>query len=551
MSKQIKERLTLFKVFMSPTVVEDLTPVLHSGFITQGAKVEEFEKALQEWFGYPYILTLNSATSGLTMALRLGFSPHQSLLNSEDFEFCPQFQSGDKILCSPLTCFATICPILANGLNIIWVDTDPETANISMIDLEQKLRDHDDIKGMIFVHWAGNPLNLWEINNLRWKYHDRTNILPFLVEDCAHSFGAEYMGVKIGSHCSSYDSICVFSLQAIKHLTTGDGGLIFLPNEGLYERAKLLRWYGIDRIARTNGKDFRLEKDIPEWGYKFHMNDINATIGLSNLKYVKENLIKIRRNAKFYKENLDRVPSVKLMKETEGTLPSYWIFTIRIKNKAEFISFANKKGIMVSQVHNRNDGHSCLKRYEAPLPMLDLLSEEIICIPCGWWLELEDCQRVVDVIKKWDRNVKNKNIKISEGILRPVKDSDFEHGFLTLFKELNGINISLTYDQFINRLNNLQGALILVYEFKGRIIATGKIFVENKFYDDVGHIEDVITTKEYRGYGLGKIIVEELIKHSEALGCYKVVLECSNNVREFYEKIGFEIKGNQMVKYKK
>ena len=101
-----------------------------------------------------------------------------------------------------------------------------------------------------------------------------------VVEDCAHAFGAEYNGKKLSNH----GNICVYSTQAIKHLTTGDGGIITLPNEKLYNRCKLLRWFGIDRDKRNfKGKDFRLEHDIAEYGYKYHMNDINATIVNSTL----------------------------------------------------------------------------------------------------------------------------------------------------------------------------------------------------------------------------------------------------------------------------
>ena len=402
MTESKNERIPLFKVFMSPTVSEDLSPVLHSGFITQGKKVDEFEGALQEWFGYPYILTLNSATAGLTLALRLGFSPKNDTREETFDDYWNCLNNGDKVLCSPLTCFATIVPILANGLNVVWVDTDVKTGNVSLDDLEKKFNTHDNIKGMIFVHWAGNPIDLDRLQALRRGYEKKNGIFPFLVEDCAHSFGAEFGGRKLGAHCEDYNSVAVFSLQAIKHLTTGDGGLIFLPSKELYERAKLLRWYGIDRLARSSGKDFRLENDVPEWGYKFHMNDINAAIGLSNLPYMKNNLIQVRSNAEYYKRELAAVPSVKLMKEKEGSIPAYWIFTIRIQNKHEFISFADERGVMVSQVHNRTDKHSCVAKYAAPLPMLDQLSEEIICIPCGWWVTSEDRQRVVGIVREWD-----------------------------------------------------------------------------------------------------------------------------------------------------
>ena len=200
---QPKERIPLFKVFMAPNVEDTLVPVLHSGYIGQGKQVEEFESKLKEWFDYPWILTLNSATSGLTLALRL--------LN---------LNRGDEVLCSPLTCFATTTAILANGLSIRWVDIDKTTCNICPRDVARKRT--SKTKAIVVVHWGGNPVDLDAIRNT-------CPDLP-IVEDAAHAFGAIYEGDYVGTH----DNITVFSLQAIKHLTTGDGGLIFLPNEELY-----------------------------------------------------------------------------------------------------------------------------------------------------------------------------------------------------------------------------------------------------------------------------------------------------------------------------
>jgi dTDP-4-amino-4,6-dideoxygalactose transaminase len=258
------EELSLFKVFMSPGISKPLIDTLQSGFISQGKKVEEFESKLKEWFNYPYILTLNSATSGLILAIKV--------LNLVE---------GDEILSSPLTCFATNVSILANGLNIKWVDVDPETCNINLDDLKNKIT--AKTKAILLVHWGGYPVDLDKIKEIQKYTVDKFGFKIHVIEDCAHAFGAEYKNQKIGTH----GNICVFSLQAIKHLTTGDGGLIFLPNKELYDRVKLLRWYGIDREYKNN-KDYRLENDISEWGYKYHMNDINATIGIENLKYINE-----------------------------------------------------------------------------------------------------------------------------------------------------------------------------------------------------------------------------------------------------------------------
>jgi len=221
-----------------------------------------------------------------------------------------------------------------------------------------------------------------------------------IVEDCAHAFGAEYSGGKIGGKASA-GNICVFSLQAIKHLTTGDGGFITLPNEFLYDRCKLLRWYGIDRDKRNyKGKDLRMENDIVEYGYKFHMNDINATLGLYNLPHMNDLLRKNRENAAYFDEHLKNVEGIQLMNRNKKCNSAYWLYSIRILNgkKQEFMDKMKEAGIMTSQVHNRNDINSCVKMFEEPLPNLDLLEKELVCIPVGWWLSKEDIVKIFNNI---------------------------------------------------------------------------------------------------------------------------------------------------------
>ena len=127
------------------------------------------------------------------------------------------------------------------------------------------------------VHWGGYPCDLDRVKKIQQQAKDMFGIKPVVIEDCAHSFGSEYKGKPLGTH----GNICAFSFQAIKHLTSGDGGCVAFPKEDQLKRFKLLRWYGIDRD--DNRKDFRCESDIAEYGFKMHMNDINATIGIENL----------------------------------------------------------------------------------------------------------------------------------------------------------------------------------------------------------------------------------------------------------------------------
>ncbi len=375
---------------MSEDVLEPINKVLMSGQLTQGPKVEEFETKLKEYINNPYILTLNSATAGLTLATRL-------LKNEDKTNDWPGFNEDiDVVLTPALTCFATTAAILANNVNIKWLDVDLNTANICLQDLKNKLNEKTKI--IYLVHWGGNPVDLDELDKICEEHKEQYGFKPMVVEDCAHSFGAEYNGNKIGSN----KNICVFSLQAIKHLTTGDGGFITLPNEDLYERCKLLRWYGINRDKRNyKGKDLRLENDIVEYGYKFHMNDINATLGTYNLPHMDGLLEKNRRNAKMLDEGLKDIKDIHLLKPNPKCNSAYWLYTIRVLNgkKQEFMDKMKEANIMTSQVHNRNDINSCVKDFEESLPQLDILEKELVCIPVGWWLEEKDIEYIINTIK--------------------------------------------------------------------------------------------------------------------------------------------------------
>lgn len=384
--------ISLFKVFMSKDVIEPVNNVLLSGYITQGKEVEKYETELKKFLGTEHLLTVNSGTAGLTLATRL--------LKKKDETFdWPGFDEENDIVLTPaLTCFATTCAILANNVKIRWLDVGLETPNISLEDVKRKLNKHTKI--IYLVHWGGIPVDLDELDKICEEHKLKFGFKPMVVEDCAHAFGAEFNGKKLSNH----GNICVYSTQAIKHLTTVDGGIITLPNKSLYERCKLLRWFGIDRDKRNyKGKDFRLEHDISEYGYKFHMNDINATIGLHNLPYIPELLEKMRNNGKYFDEKLKDIEGIKLMKNNPKCNPAYWLYTIRVLNgkKQEFMNKMKKAGIMTSQVHNRNDINSSVKEFEEVLPNLDILEKELVCIPVGWWLEEKDLKYIVEKINSF------------------------------------------------------------------------------------------------------------------------------------------------------
>lgn len=392
----IKRNIPLFKVFMADTAKHEVGKVLDSGYIGQGPKVDEFESILKDKFQFDNIVTLNSGTSALHLALHL--LKHKDK-NFEIFDGMGMTEhnwvgidSTNEILATPLTCTASNWPILANNFKIKWVDIDPETLNMDLDDLERKM--NENTRAIVGVHWGGYPLDLDRIKEIQKNFHLKHGWHPALIEDAAHGFGSTYKGKPLGTH----GNMTMYSLQAIKHVTSVDGGLLFLPHSKLYDRAKLLRWYGIDR-EESGRTDFRCEADISEWGFKFHMNDVNATVGIENLKHADWIIQKHKDNAKFYDENLKGVSGVQLLKREEGHDSAFWIYTMLVDDRTGFYKHMKECGITVSQVHERNDKHTCVMDYQTSLPNLEKTIGKVVSIPVGWWVSEEDRQYIVDCIK--------------------------------------------------------------------------------------------------------------------------------------------------------
>lgn len=376
--------IPLFKVFMSEDVLEPVNKVLMSGYVGQGPKVDEFERVLADYIGNPYVLTTNSGTSAIHLALHM-------LKDEKRWE-------RKEVLTTPLTCTATNFPILANDMNIKWVDLNPYTCNVDLTDLRRKISPRT--LAIMVVHWGGYPVDLDELRDIQDECMYLYGFRPMVIEDCAHAFGAEYKGKRLGNH----GNICMYSFQAIKHLTTTDGGLLVLPSDQMYRRAKLLRWYGLDR---TSSADFRCEQNIDEWGYKFHMNDLCATIGLHNFPHFPALLAKHQENATWLHDELSKLDvffgsgsEMDLMWRDAERKSADWVFTLLVKRRDDFMRKMKEKGIGVGRVHDRNDKHNCLKEFRTPLPSTDRVCKSMVCVPCGWWVTEEDRQYILDCMKE-------------------------------------------------------------------------------------------------------------------------------------------------------
>lgn len=369
--------IPMFKVAMDSSVDEELLKILHSGFIGQGIKVEEFEKCLKRKFNNENVITVSAGTHGLSLALRLA--------NIHGI--------GHSVISSPLTCTATNMPILQQGANIIWADVKDDF-NIDPESIREAIKNNNgkgsDVKAVMVIHWGGYPCDMADIHEIAQEYNIK------VIEDCAHAYGSKYKGTDIGS--CIYSDYAMFSFQAIKHLTCGDGGALCCKEEEDYKRGKLLRWYGIDRESPR--KDMRCEDDILEWGYKYHMNDLSATIGMNNMSLAHDNIKKARENANYYESELCDFDGIKLTQLADDRRSSYWLFTMMVDDRTSFAHMMGSKGIAVSRVHERNDKHTCFRPYISNLPNLERVIKKMICIPVGFWVTPEDREYIVDCIKE-------------------------------------------------------------------------------------------------------------------------------------------------------
>lgn len=359
--------IPLIKTLMPPkeTLMPRLEEILYSGYIAQGDAVDEFEQELSKYIGNEHCLTVNSGSSALHVALILA-----------------GIKAGDEVISTPITAEPTNTVISQTGAKIVWADIDLKTGNICPDDVEKKIT--PKTKAIMVVDYAGMPVNIKRFQEIEQKYG-----IP-IIEDAAHAFGACYENKKLGNHFK----YTIFSFQAIKHLTTVDGGAICIKNKEEFEKAKLIRWFGISKGCT------RKENDIKIQGYKYHMNNVNATIGLVQLENIDSVMQTYIDNGKYYDEALKDIEGVELMEYYPESEPSYWLYTLKVKNKEAFMKMMSENGVMASDLHKRNDLHTIFHDSKILLPNVDKFEKEWVHIPCGWWVTPEDRKYIVDVIKK-------------------------------------------------------------------------------------------------------------------------------------------------------
>ena len=359
--------IPLVKPYIAPReeLLPEIEKVLYSGYIAEGEAAWKFENGLKSFIGNENLLAVQSGTAALHLALlQLGIG------------------AGDEVISTPMTSEPTNTTIAITGAKVVWADVDPNTGLLDPESVRNKIT--EKTKAIMLVHYAGMVCDMDEFN----KISEETGI-P-IIEDAAHALGAKYNGKVIGSN----SRFTCFSFQAIKQMTTVDGGAISFNNSDDVAPIRKLRWFGLDK------KVARLENDITEAGYKYGINNLTGIIGQVQLRHAQEILDKYIANGKYYDMKLKGIPGITQISYYDNTEPSYWLYTMRVKNRDVFCKMMEDAGITATPLHHRSDTHSVFAESKCELPNMDEWYREFVHIPCGWWVDDEVREQIVSTIKR-------------------------------------------------------------------------------------------------------------------------------------------------------
>ena len=306
--------------------IQAVVQVLKSDRITQGPIIDKFENALAKFVGAKYAVCVSSGTAALHAAC-----------------IAAGIESEDEVIVPTLSFLATAnCVLYCRGIPIL-VDVYPDTFTINVEEAEKKVTKRT--RAIIGVDFAGHPADWDKLRKLAQKH----NLI--LIDDAAHALGSVYKEKSIGSIAD----LTAFSFHPVKTITTGEGGAIATNSEALYERLKKFRHHGIEKDKKNDKKYGSWYYDINNLGYNYRITDLQAALGLSQLKKIKK-IIKVRRFLwNRYKEKLNNLKAIDLPIEKDNVVSAWHIYPIRLNNKAKksrrkVFDFLRKANIGV-QVH--------------------------------------------------------------------------------------------------------------------------------------------------------------------------------------------------------
>ncbi len=348
-------------------MIGEVRDTLKTRWWGQGPKVDKFEKEFGKRFGHKYCVFVNSGTAALHLAYDLA-----------------GVGTGDEVIVPVLTCTATCHPVLLLGAKPVFADIRPDTLTMDPEDVERKIT--NKTKAIVAVHLGGQVEDVAKFRRLSRRFN-----IP-IVEDAAQALGANHLG---------YGDYTCYSFQAIKHLTTGDGGMLAVKKTSDYAKAKRLRWFDIDREAKKNRKwqawdrrGITFDQEVP--GYKYHGNDIAASIGLAALRTVRKSIAHRNRLVAEYRKLLSGCKAVELLKDGDS---ANWLFMVKVKSRRDdFAEYLFGHDVETNVAHIRNDIFRVFGGKRLNLPGMNEVEFQYLCLPLNDRVGIEDVRYICKLI---------------------------------------------------------------------------------------------------------------------------------------------------------
>jgi len=314
--------------WISDDDIQSVVDVLESDWLTQGPKIEEFEKEISAYCGSNYAVVFNSGTSALHAAF--------SVL---------RLNKDDEFITTPNTFVATANAGLHTGIKPVFVDIEMDTGNLNASKVEERITERTKL--IVPVHYSGHPVDMGKI----YEIAERKNL--YVIEDACHALGAKYKGYKTGG--CNYSDMTVFSFHPVKHITTGEGGAVLTNNKDFYKKLLMSRSHGIEKRSFINKPDGDWYYEMQSLGYNYRMTDIQAALGISQLRKSDKFIDRRKEISRLYDSEFRDNPWFDIPPVRSYASSSYHLYPIRFKDefiqrKKEIFSRLKERGFGV-QVH--------------------------------------------------------------------------------------------------------------------------------------------------------------------------------------------------------
>ncbi len=366
--------IDLFHPVRLPEMEAAALEVFRSGQIASGPKVAALEHAFAAVAGREHIVSTNDLTSAVLLALHLS-----------------GVRAGDEVATVAFSCLQSNSPIACLGATPVWIDIDPETMSMSVEDLAAKLT--TSVKAVMVYHIAGYPSD-----TLRIAAMCRERGIP-LIEDCNNAIGATLDGRPVGV-AGEY---AVYSLYPNRQINGIDGGMLATPDATTAARATRLRRFGVDATSFRDARgEINPESNVPEIGWSAALNNLNAAVALSQLNTLVERTKRTIAVADKLTNTLGNLNKLRPIRPVLSAIPAFWGFLVLSESRDELLVHLKAQGIKSSIFHQRNDWYTGFGKPRAELPGTELVMNQLLALPCGWWLTDNQIKELICRVSEFD-----------------------------------------------------------------------------------------------------------------------------------------------------